>query len=111
MRGRELGERDGVLDRRVGALPVMRQHGVRGVAEQQGAAAPPAAERPCKKKPPARLVAHRCNHFGDGRMPALKQRERLGVGRGQKSLFRMRPVGRAFDHREEIDMVPSAPIV
>ena len=39
--GNKLSQGDSVLDRRVRALPVMGQHGVRGVADQHDAAPPP----------------------------------------------------------------------
>ena len=55
----ELSEGDGVLDRGVRALAVVRQHRVGCVADQHDATAPPATQSPRKKKTPAQLVARR----------------------------------------------------
>ena len=96
------GERDGVLDRDVRALPVMREHRMRGVAEQDDPAAAPAAQRPRHEQPPAQVMANRVDHFDHRRMPAFEEGERVAGGRLDEPLFRMRPHVRRVDDSEEI---------
>jgi hypothetical protein len=68
--GEVRGQRGGVLDGLVGALALMRQHRVGGVAQQDHAPAVPLAQRPVVVQRPARALGDRPDHLADGRMPA-----------------------------------------
>jgi len=61
-----------VLDCKVSTLPMMRQHAVRGIAHQYGAAALPGPQRPDFEQPPAKVVRHGTYHLDNGRMPTLE---------------------------------------
>ena len=103
--GQELGQRDRVLDRRVRPLAVVRQHRVRRVAEQHHPAAAPAQQRAADEKSPAKPVLHGADHLGDRGMPTLEGSQRLaGLAFGLPAVA-MRPVRRALDDGQEIDVL------
>jgi hypothetical protein len=79
-----------ILYRKIGALPMMWKHSVRGVTQQHNAAALPGLEWPDREQTPAKIVGNRAYHFDNGWMPALESRDRLVVGDWRNPIL-MRP--------------------
>jgi 1,6-anhydro-N-acetylmuramate kinase len=69
-----------ILNRKIGPLPMMGKHAVRGVTQQHNASALPGLEWPDREQTPAKIVDNRAYHFDNGWMPALESRDGLVVG-------------------------------
>ena len=99
--GEAVGEDDRVLDRLVGALPLMGHHRVRGVAHQHDAVGVPAVQRREIVQRPARADVGRADHLGHRGVPAGERVD----GVADRALLHPRFVGpfRHPDDGEEVD--------
>jgi hypothetical protein len=86
----ELCEGYRVLYCKIGALPMMWKHAVRGVTQQHNAPALPGLKWPDREQTPAKTVGDRAYHFDNGWMPALESRDGLVV-RDRRNPILLRP--------------------
>lgn len=104
----KLRQRDCVLDRRIGTLAAMRQHGVRQIPHHHRRPLMPALQRRHHEQAPARLERRCGDHLRDGRVPAGGGGDSLaGLGLDRPTIG-ARPMRRAFRDGEEVHVLPGA---
>lgn len=105
--GQKIGERHRIFNRGVRTLPLVRQHTVRGIADQNGRVPMPMPRLLDNEQRPSLVDPSGTDHFRDGGVPALKSRECLSRCGGCDPSIVI-PSDRPLGDREEVDVLCSA---